>query len=205
MDRVLAYIDGFNLYFGLKESGYQRYYWLNIRNLAKNLLMFNQELVFTKYYTARISDAPEKEKRQNTYLEALETLRDYKDFEIYYGHYRKDPYECPICKKIYKIPSEKKTDVNIATAMLLDAFDNKYDKALLISADSDLVPPIEAIKSRHPEKSVVVAFPPGRHSADLKRTTTCFIINRAKIARSCFPEKVTKADGFVLHRPIKWQ
>jgi uncharacterized LabA/DUF88 family protein len=205
MVRVLVYVDGFNFYFGLKASGYRRFYWLNVRSLAEKLLMFNQELVFTKYYTSRISDDPEKEKRQSTYLEALETLRDHNDFEIYYGHYRKDPYTCPICRNIYKIPHEKKTDVNIATAMLLDAIDNKYDKALLISADSDLVPPIEAIKSRYPEKSIVVAFPPGRNSEDLKRTTQCFIINRAKIAQSCFPDKVKRADGFILQCPIEWK
>lgn len=152
MVKVIAYVDGFNLYFGLKEAGYRKYYWLNIRLLAENLLQFNQELVFTKYFTARIIDDPVKEKRQGTYIEALETLRNYNDFEIYYGSYRKDPYKCPKCKQVYKVPNEKKTDVNIATEMLLDAFNNKFEKALLISADSDLVPPINAIRDKYPEK-----------------------------------------------------
>ncbi len=29
MDRVIVYIDGFNLYFGLKSKGWRRYFWLN--------------------------------------------------------------------------------------------------------------------------------------------------------------------------------
>jgi len=62
-NRVVAYVDGFNLYFGLRESNLQRYYWLNIRSLAERLLKFNQELVYTKYFTARINGDPEKEKR----------------------------------------------------------------------------------------------------------------------------------------------
>jgi hypothetical protein len=33
--RVIAYIDGFNLYFGLRDSGYRRYYWLDIEEKAK--------------------------------------------------------------------------------------------------------------------------------------------------------------------------
>jgi len=36
MDRVIAYVDGFNLYFGLKSKGWRRYYWLNPRALALN-------------------------------------------------------------------------------------------------------------------------------------------------------------------------
>jgi len=204
MVKVIVYVDGFNLYFGLKESGYKKYYWLNIRLLAEKLLMFNQELAYTKYFTARITDDPHKEKRQATYIEALETLRDYKDFDIYYGHYRKDPYKCPKCKCIYKVPNEKKTDVNIATEMLLDAFDDKFDKALLISADSDLIPPIEAIKNKYSERDVIVVFPPGRYSADLEKVTTCFHLSRAKLAQSRFPDKVKKADGFILERPIGW-
>jgi len=27
MERVIAYIDGFNLYFGFKSAGCKRYYW----------------------------------------------------------------------------------------------------------------------------------------------------------------------------------
>jgi hypothetical protein len=205
MVRVIAYVDGFNLYFGLREAGYRRYYWLNIRLLAEKLLMFNQELTFTKYFTARITDDPTKEKRQTIYIEALETLRDSNDFEIYYGHYRKDPYKCPRCKCVYDVPHEKMTDVNIATQMLIDAFNNKFEKALLVSADSDLVPLIEAVREKYPEKSVVVAFPPERYSADLEKVANaCLHINRAKLAQSRFPDKVKKADGFVLERPQEW-
>ena len=205
MVRVIAYVDGFNLYFGLREAGYRKYYWLNIRLLAEKLLMFNQELTFTKYFTARITGDPTKEKRQTTYIEALETLRDFNDFEIYYGHYRKDPYKCPHCKRVYDIPHEKMTDVNIATRMLMDAFNNKFEKALLVSADSDLVPLIEAVREKYPEKSVVVAFPPERYSADLEKVANaCLHISRAKLAQSQFPDKVKKADGFVLERPQEW-
>ena len=55
MERVIAYIDGFNLYYGLKSSGWRRYYWLNIQRLVQNLLKPNQRLILTKYFTSRIS------------------------------------------------------------------------------------------------------------------------------------------------------
>jgi len=72
--RVIAYVDGFNLYFGLKDKGWQRYYWLNILKLCSNLLVANQILIEVKYFTARISSPPGKVRRQSTYLDALKTL-----------------------------------------------------------------------------------------------------------------------------------
>ena len=86
--RVIAYVDGFNLYFGLKSKGWRRYYWLNIQMLAQNLLKPNQRLLLTKYFTARITGPPDKEKRQSTYIEALETLSE---FQIFYGKYQLNP------------------------------------------------------------------------------------------------------------------
>lgn len=77
MQRVTAYIDGFNLYFGLKSKGWRRYYWINPRALALNLLRSEQQLTAVKYFTARISGPsrdPGKKKRRNTLLEAVETL-----------------------------------------------------------------------------------------------------------------------------------
>ena len=29
MERIVAYIDGFNLYYGMKEKGWKYFYWLN--------------------------------------------------------------------------------------------------------------------------------------------------------------------------------
>jgi uncharacterized LabA/DUF88 family protein len=205
-NRIIAYIDGFNLYFGLRASSLKRYYWLNVRTLAQRLIKTNQELVFTKYFTARINGNPEKEKRQSTYIEALETLRGYNDFDIYTGRYQRDPFECPRCKETYLIPHEKMTDVNIATQMLLDAFNNRFDKALLISADADLVPPIRAIREKYPEKGITVAFPPNRYSGDLRKATSGFIyISHSDLSQSRFPVQLKKDDGFILECPEHWK
>ena len=38
MNRVISYIDGFNLYFGLKDKGWKRYYWLDLAALSGALL-----------------------------------------------------------------------------------------------------------------------------------------------------------------------
>ena len=201
--RVIAYIDGFNLYFGLKAARWKRFYWLNPQALVGHLLKADQELVFTKYFTSRVSYPREKGRRQSSYLEALETLND---LRIYYGHFQTNPQRCRACGNKEMVPSEKMTDVNIAVEMLTDAYQDLFDVALLISADSDLTAPVLAIKSLFPEKRVVVAFPPQRHSAQLQRLAHgSLAIGRATLSKSVFPDDVAKADGFVLHRPEEWR
>lgn len=202
-ERVIAYIDGFNLYFGLKSAGWKRLYWLNLQAMAQNLLKPQQELVFTKYFTSRVSYPPDKERRQSTFIEALETLND---LRIYYGHYQSNAQRCRKCGHKVMIPSEKMTDVNIAVEMMSDAYQNLFDVALLVSADSDLTAPVLAIKNLFPEKRVIVAFPPQRHSAQLQRLAHGFLlIGRANLAKCVFPDKIQKADGFVLQRPPEWK
>lgn len=74
--RIIFYIDGFNLYFGLKERGWKKYYWLNLQEMCSRLLRPQQELVKIRYFTTYINQADEdKRQRQLTYLEALETCR----------------------------------------------------------------------------------------------------------------------------------
>ena len=74
MERVIVYIDGFNLYYGLRSKGWRRYYWLDCARLARNILTPNQHLALVRYFTARISGSagdPQKPKRQSVFLEAL--------------------------------------------------------------------------------------------------------------------------------------
>jgi len=201
--RVIVYVDGFNLYFGLRDSNLKRLYWLNIKLLAQNLLRENQKLIVTKYFTARISSPPDKRKRQSTFLEALETLSE---FEIFYGHYLSKNITCRNCGQCWQSFEEKMTDVNIATQMLIDSFEDRFDTALLISADSDLHMPIDRIKKMFPAKRIIVFFPPNRFSANLKRAADVQLsLGHGLLSKSQFPDKVAKANGYVLQRPSQWR
>ena len=48
MQRVVAYIDGYNLYYGLRSKGWKYFYWLDLRALALNLIKPWQTLITTK-------------------------------------------------------------------------------------------------------------------------------------------------------------
>jgi uncharacterized LabA/DUF88 family protein len=97
------------------------------------------------------------------------------------------------------------TDVNIATQMLMDAFTDQFDVAILISGDTDLIPPIQAIKSLSPGKRIGVYFPPRRHSIQLKSVVDFSgLIGKNKLRDSQLPDNISKPDGFVLSRPTTW-
>ena len=205
MQRVSVYVDGFNLYYGLKSKGWRRYYWLNLRRLSEKLLRPGQRLVMVKYFTAKIAprdDDLDQQVRQDIYLQALTTLPD---LHIHYGHFLPQKRACAQCGAVWETYEEKMTDVNVAVELLGDAQDDVFDTAIIVSADSDLTSPARAVRQRYPEKRVVVAFPPNRVSKQLRQTATAsFTIGRRIISDSQLPERVAKANGYVLRKPPQW-
>ena len=97
------------------------------------------------------------------------------------------------------------TDVKIAVEMLSDAFTNKFDTALLISGDTDVVPPVLKIRELFPEKRIVVAFPPKRINNELKKAANAYIyLHRHQKSLIQLPEYIMKSDGYRLVRPASW-
>jgi len=200
-EKVITYVDGFNLYFGLKSKGWQRFLWLDIWRMSERLLKPHQTLVGVKYFTSRIRFPRDKASRQNTFLEALETIPG---LEIFYGNYQIIRRNCRKCGYLDHVPNEKMSDVNIASEMLTDAFLNKFDTALLVSADGDLMTPVKRI-AETVGKRIVVVFPPDRRSFTLEKVATAHMtIGRNHLAHSQFPNEVKKKNGFILKRPSEW-
>jgi len=200
--RVITYIDGFNLYFGLREQGWRKYMWLDLPALSRSLLRSDQSLLRTKYFTSRVSGNPGKEQRQSAWLDDIGTLSD---LSIYWGRFQADRKECKTCHAASFVPQEKKTDVNIATELLCDAHSDAFDTAIIISGDADLVPPIAAIRRLFPNKKIVVAFPPCRYSAELALNAHASMrIFESNFRKSRLPESVPTASGTVVTRPPKW-
>lgn len=205
MTRVVAYVDGFNLYFGLKQARFKRYYWLDVAALARSLLRPGQRLLATHYFSARIRDNGRNtsdQKRQNDYLEALVV----QGVRCQFGHYLEKHRECRACHTTWQDYEEKMTDVNIAIQLMTDAFDDAFDVALVISGDSDLTTPIRRVRERFPTKRVIVAFPPQRHSKSLKQHANGHLaISENKLRASQLPDPLAKPDGYMLARPATWR
>ena len=203
--KVIAYVDVFNLYFGLRDKEWRCYYWLNIKLLCENLLKTlpgPHHLILVKYFTSRITSPPDKKKRQSTFIEALNTMKGIKP---YYGKYQLTPFECEKCGHQSEIPEEKMTDVQIATELVSDAYQNNYDTALLVTADRDLVPSVEKIRSKFPHKSVIVVFPPMRTNDDLRAIASKVLhITEPILKKSLLPEEIPKLSGYILTCPREW-
>lgn len=96
--------------------------------------------------------------------------------------------------------------MNIAVAMLMEAFNNTYDHAYLISQDSDLAPAVRRVTAEL-EKPVTVIMPPQRrHSTELIQAATAKAKLRVNhIERCLFPKDVYDAGGnLVVTRPANY-
>ncbi|WP_242203013.1 NYN domain-containing protein [Aestuariivivens insulae] len=199
--RVIVYVDGFNLYFGM-TSKYKKIKWLDLLSLSKELLKPHQELVEVKYFTARIKKDPLKQKRQSTYIDALEDS----GVKIIPGKYLSKPKICFNCGSKWKSNEEKMTDVNISVSLIIDAMNNRYDKAILISGDSDLAPPIKAVHDNFNNKHVIVFFPPNRANKAIQKVArSSFVLGRKNLSDNQFKEKITLKNGVEIEIPNEWK
>ena len=82
MRKTIIYIDGFNLYYRLKNTPYK---WLNLQKLSEFYLRPKQhDIIKIKYFTAQVkrkSDDTSNITRQNIYLRAL---KNHSKFENYF-------------------------------------------------------------------------------------------------------------------------
>ena len=96
---------------------------------------------------------PQQIQRQQVYLRALETIPN---LSIYLGrflsHHRRmrlvDPPANGEDRALVIRTEEKGSDVNLATHLLVDAFDNDYECAVVISNDTDLLEPVRIVRHK---------------------------------------------------------
>jgi uncharacterized LabA/DUF88 family protein len=201
--RVIVYVDGFNFYYGLKSQGWRQYYWLDMVKFAEKLLRPHQELVEVGYFSAKPTDN-QKSIRQNAFFQAN---RLNLKFFVHLGKYLKKDFTCKYCNRVNHSFEEKETDVQMATAMLADVYQQRCDLSILISADSDLVPAIKRIKDYNYKHKIIVCFPPGRQSANLQQWSNGVrhLTDRKRYEECMLAETIMLPDGFVLSRPDKWK
>jgi uncharacterized LabA/DUF88 family protein len=205
VEQVVAYIDGFNFYFGLQKKGWQRYYWVNPQLVCYHLLKTlktQQNLIEVKYFTSRVRGDVEKISRQDTFIRAIKTDAS---IIVKYGRYGKRKYRCARCKYEGMLPTEKMTDVRIACEIISDAYRDIFRTALLISSDRDFVPVAEFIKQRFQDKKFIVALPPMRRGPDYQgKVTSILHITEDILEKSLFPNEIVLPNGRKITKPHKW-
>lgn len=209
MKRAIFYFDGFNFYNGLKSKAdlepiWKKFYWIDFVKFCEQFVS-DDTLVNVKYFTAP-SPNDKQRSRQSALFYANKLLNPDKFFLIN-GSYQNKTAKCKNCKTDFQQLEEKKTDVNIALAMVIDCFLDNVDTLILISADSDQVPTIQEIKTKFPDKKIKIYFPPQRSSAELISITKTVVFlenNLDKFSNAIMAEKV-ELNGKQYIRPKDWK
>ena len=148
-----VYVDGFNLYYGIKQAP-TPYRWVDLGKLFKFLLP-TDNILKIRYFTAHVQPTPvdpSVHQRQQTYLRALRTIPH---LCTHLGSFLPNPRTLPAYPlanppkfvQVWKT-EEKGSDVNLACHLLMDCEDKACDHAVVVSADSDLVLPVELARTR---------------------------------------------------------
>lgn len=207
--RVVVYIDGFNLYYGVLKFSKEK--WLDIEHFFR-LLRPHDQILRIRYFTALSSGG--KSMDQLAYLRAIETLPL---VNVIRGRYKNKSVKClvrPACAvadkdRFFNTPEEKRTDVNIAVSMLDDAYQNLCDHLILVSGDSDLVPAVNMVRTRFPAKIVTVYVPSRnpirgaavelRAAANKDRDLPLNFLRHAQL-----PANVPDGSGGFISKPASW-
>ena len=197
MTRVAVYIDGFNLYHAIDDLRRPHLKWLDLNALALSLRRNGESLVKTAYFSAYATWLPAAYARHRLYVAALKAT----SVECHMARFSEKAAHCRSCGSTWKTHEEKETDVHFSLSFLEDAMDDLFDRAIIISADSDHVPAVRRVRSRFPSKQVFVATPPNRHGHARELLKVCHSgtpITQGRLAKCLLPEQVLDAHGMIV-------
>ena len=144
--RVNAYIDGYNLYHAEVKLKDNRLKWVNLRALCQHFCDEGDKLDKVYYFTAYAKHIEGGGKdRHKIYI--YDFLKDF-GVEATFGFF--NTFEGKT--------TEKQTDVNLALQLFEDAIKDNYDKAILLSRDTDFIPAIDRVKKLG--KEILLLLPP---------------------------------------------
>lgn len=213
--RVSFVVDGFNLYFSLRElEGLSKKpsKWLDLRRLCESYLFaigqrlgVRTELATIHYFSAYATHATVRDKgivdRHRTYVEALEST----GVQVTMSQFKYRDARCPNCKTIYKRSEEKETDVAMAVKLLEVFAISEASIAVLVSGDTDLRPAINTARRLFPRDTIGIITPFLRHTAEMQGCGDFhFKISQKLVQSAQFPNPVRLADGRVLAKPSGW-
>ena len=216
MKRTTVYIDGSNLYYGQLRNTANK--WLDLERFSAKLLNPDHAIVAIKYFTSRVIDKSPTQCHVQRQVQYINALVNQPLVEIIEGRYREQAEllapvrePCTSCDrkradgriKVLRI-TEKMTDVNIADAMLRDAYEKRADSLVLISGDTDLAPIVKTIRY-HIGMPVLVFNPQKSICNELRRYATFYRNIPPGFADGCrLPDSFMTADGRTIRCPEAW-
>lgn len=204
MARLAVYIDGFNFYHAVDDLDRAHLKWVDLFQLAELVAQPGEQVVAVRYFSAFADWLPGPYQRHRQYVAALR----FRGVDCVMAHFKCKQMKCFKCNATWTSREEKETDVHLALRLLSDAEDDAFDRAILISGDSDLVPVVNMVKSRHPGKRITIAAPPGRHGAGRHLQHAAgsdFPLTKGKLAKCLLPSVLVDGNGnTVATRPSEY-
>lgn len=204
--RVVAYIDGFNLYHALDALRRPHLKWVDLRKLCQVFIdpkLHQLEAVY--YFSAFATWLPGPSSRHRQYVAALEAS----GVTPVMGHFKEKDRQCKSCGCQWKAHEEKETDVNAALYILNGAHQNIYDEAFVFSRDSDLAPAVRMVLKNYPDKKIKIIAPENlRHSKELAQAAGQKVasIREIHLERCLLPQHVLNSEtgNIVATRPNEY-
>lgn len=202
-----VYVDGFDFYYGAVKG--TPYKWCDLDALFRRLLPQN-EIHRIRYFTALVQSRPADPNvhvRQQTYLRALETIPH---LSVHLGSFRQGVVRMraaspgprqPLYVDVIKT-EEKGSDVNLASYLLMDCFNDDFEVAVVVSNDTDLITPIRMVIEDR-KCRVGLLNPHAIPARDLLRVATFYKpIRKGALAASQFPSPMRDGTGEIT--PAGW-
>ena len=214
---TIVYIDGFNLYYGALKYGPHK--WLDLAALCVALLP-GRTIKRIRYFTAIVVDFPHNPQasvRQEVYIRAVGTLpnvvihqegwfsKNARMLPQYPLAYR-NPTKSPVAVQVWRL-EEKRTDVDLATHLLVDCFSGDFDEAVVISNDSDLTLPIQMVKTKFSKRiGVINPQSKSKMNNNLRNASSYYYqkISRVILGRCQLPTTLTDRAGLAIVKPATW-
>ncbi|MCA3456217.1 MAG: NYN domain-containing protein [Methylocystis sp.] len=194
--RVSVYVDGFNLYHALDDLAENHLKWLDLWALSETLIRADEALTAVKYFSAYATWIPESYRRHQRYVAALQS----RGVQFIEGRFKETFRRCKGCGVRYTAHEEKETDVNIGAHLMADGLKDRFDRALVISADTDLNEAVTLARAETPTKQIHIVAPPGRKR---RNSVALFEITVGRVRRSLLPEQIIW-DGKAITRPVEY-
>lgn len=200
MVRAIVYVDGFNLYHALDELRDDSLKWLCLRRLSESILREGETLKQVKYFSAYATWMTSSFLRHKDYVAALQA----EGVKFIEGNFKKKYLKCKVCGAQYHTHEEKETDVNIGIHLVRDTLQDSFDRALVISADTDMASAVAMARSLSGTKRIDVVAPPGRLSR-ARSLNPLFELTKGKIRAARLRDFYDLGDGRTIRVPVKYQ
>ncbi len=201
--RINCYIDGFNLYHSIVALGSNCNYlkWLNLCKLSNAFVKsLNEQLINVYYFSAIANWLTDSSARHKKFIKANEHF----GVTSVLGNFKKKRKRCKECGVTWTEHEEKQSDVNLAMYLVKHARLNAFDKAFVLSADSDLCPPIDLVINEC-KKEVEILVPPNRYkiTRELRNKVETRKIKLKHLKANQLPN-IIKDERGVINRPKEY-